>query len=196
MEHQLTGSEIFPHIRIVMGIVIGMGVTRLLAGVARFIQHPSREDLSVIHLAWVGTMLLMLVHFWWWEVALYDVGRWSFGVFFFLIVYTVVLFLMSALLFPDDIREYRNYEHFFLDRRKWFFGLLASTLLLDVVDTYIKGESHFHEYNIELVISTPVFLVLCVLAMRIANRRFHVAMVMINLVYEVIWILTLFNVPA
>jgi hypothetical protein len=195
MDHPLTSAEIFPHIRIIMGLIIGLGITRLLTGVARFVQHPARSSLSTIHLAWVGTMLLMLVHFWWWEVALYDVRHWSFAVFFFLIVYTIVLFLMSALLFPDDIREYKNYEDFFLDRRKWFFGLLASTLVLDLVDTYVKGESHFDEYRIELIISTPIFFGLCLLAMWTANRMFHLVIVGLNMVYEVVWIATLFNVP-
>ncbi|WP_163267244.1 hypothetical protein [Chelativorans alearense] len=196
MDHELTGVEIFPHIRIVMGIIIGMGITRLLAGIARFVQHPARESISTIHLAWVATMLLMLVHFWWWEVALYGIRHWSFGVFFFLIIYSVVLFLMSVLLFPDDIREYANYEDFFLNRRKWFFGLLASTLILDVVDTYIKGETHFDEYRIELLVSTPVFFILCLMAMRIAIRKFHLAMVAINMAYEAIWIATLFDTPS
>ena len=196
MDQQLTNAEIFPHIRIIMGLIVGLGITRLLTGVARFVQHPSKGSLSIIHLAWVGTMLLMLVHFWWWEVALYDVGHWSFGVFFFLIVYTIVLFLMSALLFPDDIREYKNYEDFFLNRRRWFFGLLASTLLLDVVDTYLKGESHFDRYWIDLAVSTPIFLILCLLAIKTADRRFHLAIVGLSVIYEAVWIGILFNIPA
>lgn len=196
MDHELTSVEIFPHVRIVMGIIIGMGITRLLTGIARFVQHPAREGLSVIHLAWVGTVLLMLVHFWWWEVALYEIHDWSFGVFFFLIVYTIVLFLMSALLFPDDIREYANYEAFFLDRRKWFFGLLASSLVLDVIDTYVKSESRLREYNLDLIITTPLLFILCIVAMRVANRRFHLAMVAFNMIYEVIWIVRLFYVSA
>jgi hypothetical protein len=32
--------ELFPHIRIVMGMVIGLGVTRMLMGVAGLVQHP------------------------------------------------------------------------------------------------------------------------------------------------------------
>lgn len=196
MDHQLTGAEIFPHIRIVMGIIIGMGITRLLAGLARFVQHPSRHDVSLLHFSWACTMLLMLVHFWWWEVALYDITDWSFGVFFFLIVYTIVLFLMSALLFPDDIREYKNYEDFFIDRRKWFFALLAATLVLDVVDTYVKGVNHFQEYSLDLAIVTPVFLVLCLIAMRTADRRLHLAIVAVNMLDEAIWIVRLFHISA
>jgi len=33
----------FVHIRIIIGIVTGLTVTRLLTGLARFVQHPSRD---------------------------------------------------------------------------------------------------------------------------------------------------------
>ena len=66
--------DIFPHIRIVMGMVIGLGVTRLLSGLARIVQHPGQYRLYPVHLAWVASMLLLLVHFWWWEFGLYTRG--------------------------------------------------------------------------------------------------------------------------
>src|SRR4029078_13399532 len=53
------GAEGFPHIRIVMGMVVGLGVTRLLSGVARIIQHPSQYGLYPVHLAWTASVLLM-----------------------------------------------------------------------------------------------------------------------------------------
>ncbi|UXN75472.1 hypothetical protein N8D56_12390 [Devosia sp. A8/3-2] len=70
-----------------------------------------------------------LVLFWWWEFALFQINNWSFGLFFFLIFYAITLFLLAALLFPDNITEYAGYEDFFLKRRKWFFGLLATTFV-------------------------------------------------------------------
>jgi len=191
----LTSAEIFPHIRIVMGMVIGLGITRLLTGISAFIQHPGQKNIYPVHIAWVGTLMLMLIHFWWWEVALYDVEHWSFGVFFFLIFYTIVLFLMCAFLFPDAIREYANYEDFFFSRRRWFFGLLATTLLLDVIDTMIKGRDHLSHYGTEMFISTPIFFVLCVIAMITANRKFHLALVTTHMIYEFGWVLKLFETP-
>jgi hypothetical protein len=65
-----SAHDVFPHIRIVMGMVIGLGVTRLLSGVARIVQHPGQYRLYPVHLAWVASMLLLLVHFWWWEFIL------------------------------------------------------------------------------------------------------------------------------
>src|SRR3954463_15435139 len=94
-----SAAELFPHIRIVMGMVVGLGITRLLMGVAGLIQHPARARISLIHLLWALSVLVELILFWWWEFALYEITDWSFGIFAFLIVYAVALFLMAALLF-------------------------------------------------------------------------------------------------
>jgi hypothetical protein len=39
---QATSVEIFTHVRIVMGMIIGLGLTRLLNGTSRLVQHPRR----------------------------------------------------------------------------------------------------------------------------------------------------------
>ena len=40
MDAATHAPELFPHIRIVMGMVIGLGITRLLMGFAGIVQHP------------------------------------------------------------------------------------------------------------------------------------------------------------
>lgn len=188
-----SAHDIFPHIRIVMGMVVGLGVTRLLSGVARIVQHPQQYRLYVVHLAWVASLLLMLVHFWWWEFGLFAVADWTFGKYLFIIGYAVVLFLMCALLFPDSMQGYQGYEDFFYSRRAWFFGLLALTYLLDIVDTLLKGEAHYARFGSEYLVRTPVFVALCLAAIWTSNRRFHALFVGAALVYQVSWILRLFD---
>jgi hypothetical protein len=188
-----TAHDIFPHIRIVMGMVIGLGVTRLLAGVARIVQHPKQYAIYPVHLAWVALLLLMLVHFWWWEFGLYVIEDWTFGKYLFIILYAVTLFLLCALLFPDSMQDYKSYEDFFYARRGWFFGLLGLTYLLDVVDTLLKGKEHFARFGIEYIIRTPIFVALCIAAILTTDRRFHALFVAVALVYQVSWILRLFD---
>ncbi|WP_291679968.1 hypothetical protein [Bosea sp. (in: a-proteobacteria)] len=132
-------NELFPHIRIVIGMVIGLAIARLLTGIARLIQHPKRYRVSLIHLLWVFSLLVELALFWWWEFALSRLPSLTFGTFIFLIVYALTLFLLCALLFPEDLDEYADYEDYFLNRRRWFFGLFALIFVLDVVDTALKG---------------------------------------------------------
>jgi hypothetical protein len=193
LETLTAGAEAFPHIRIVMGMVVGLGVTRLLAGVARIIQHPGQYKLYPVHLAWTASVLLMLAHFWWWEFGLFGIGQWTFGVYLFIIAYAVLLFLLAALLYPDSMLDYSSYEDFFFSRRHWFFGLLAGTYVFDVADTLIKGEAHFARFGNEYLVRTPIFIALCIIAALTANRTFHITFVAATLVYQASWILRLFD---
>jgi hypothetical protein len=189
----LSTHDIFPHIRIVMGMVIGLGVTRLLSGVARIIQHPRQYPLYPIHLAWVAMLLLMLVHFWWWEIDLYVVTDWTFGKYIFVVFYAITLFLMCALLFPDSMLDYRGYEEFFYARRAWFFGLLALTYVLDVVDTLLKGRDYFARFDNEYWMRTPVMMALCIAAIAVRDWRYHALFVTGALIYQISWIFRLFD---
>ncbi|MEQ1939528.1 hypothetical protein ABMA46_14870 [Mesorhizobium sp. CN5-321] len=189
----LSAHDIFPHIRIVMGMVIGLGVTRLLSGVARIIQHPRQYPLYPIHLAWVAMLLLMLVHFWWWEIDLYVVTDWTFGKYVFVVFYAITLFLMCALLFPDSMLDYRGYEEFFYARRAWFFGLLALTYLLDIVDTLLKGRDYFARFDNEYWMRTPVMVALCIAAIAVRDWRYHALFVTGALIYQISWIFRLFD---
>jgi hypothetical protein len=177
-------TDVFLHVRVVMGIVVGLSIARLLNGAAYFLQHPGRRPASPIHLGWAGTLLLSLVHFWWWELQLASLPSWRFQTYLFLTAYTVVLFLLCSLLFPDEISEYGTYEQFFLARRRWFFGLLAVSFLFDFADTLLKGWQHLQElgrvYEAGLVVQSA----LCVVAMITPNRRFHLAFAAAALVYQ------------
>ncbi|MDP9896354.1 hypothetical protein J2W32_005404 [Variovorax boronicumulans] len=188
----ISAHDIFPHIRVVMGMVIGLGLTRLLLGVARIVQHPSQYRLYVVHLGWVASVLLAIVHFWWWEFGLFQIQAWTFGTYAFIVSYAVTLFLLCALLFPDSLRDYESYEDYFYARRAWFFGLLAATFLLDVVDTFIKGDAHFQKFALEYLIRTPILVALCVAGSVTPNRLFHRVFVVGMLAYQMSWILRLF----
>ena len=186
-------ATLFPHLRIVLGTVIGLGITRVLMGVANLIQHPKRAALSSIHLLWAISMVVELIFFWWWQFALFQITEWTFGIFLFLTAYAVLLFLLSALLFPDRVDDYKGYEDFFLQRRHWFFGLFAITFVFDFIDTVIKGPEHFARIGAEYFVQVPAGLVLCLLAIWIGNRHFHNALVLAHLLYQTIWIVRLFH---
>lgn len=180
-------SGLFPHIRIVMGMVLGLAMSKLLTGIAGLIQHPGRYRLSAIHLLWAGSILVELILFWWWEFELSRVPTWSFGTFVFLIGYTVTLYLMAALLFPDDIDEYGGYEIYLIGRRYWFFGLLAATFLFDIVDTMIKGQQHWNLLSTDYLVQVPLGLVLCLIACLSKTPRVQLVLVLLHIAYQVFW---------
>ena len=179
-----TAHDVFVHVRIVMGTVIGLGLTRLLMGVAGLIQHPKRARLSLTHLLWVLSISLELILFWWWEYDLSTLKSWNFGIFIFLIAYAVTLFGLAALLFPDSVSEYDGYEDFFIKRRHWFFGIFAITFVFDMVDTTIKGAPYFDAMGSTYVLQIPFGLVLSAVAIWTPNRRFQLAFVLLHLLYQ------------
>jgi hypothetical protein len=186
-------QQLFTHLRILMGTVIGLGMGRLLLGFGGIIQHPARAKLSAIHLIWAASVLLTLIHFWWWEFALFTVTSWTFGAFLFLIAYCTALFMLCVLLFPDDIKEYDGYADFFMSRRAWFFGFFTATVFFDIFDSGLKGWDYLSSFDLEYAIGIPLSLALSGVAVFTSHRRYHLVFAILQLVYQVSWIVRLFR---
>lgn len=183
----------FLHIRVVLGILLGLAITRLLTGLARFVQHPGRQKVYGIHVGWAVFLFILLTHFWWWEFRLIHVHDWTFVIYAFLICHIVLLFLLCTLLFPDNLDEYTGYRDYFLSRRVWFFGLLALSFLLDFGDTLIKGTDYLRSLTVEYPIRNAAYIVLCLVAMRTRSERFHAAFVAAAIAYECLWVYRLYD---
>ena len=96
----------FLHIRVLFSILLGLGVSWLLVGVACIVQHPKNYKVYWIHLLWALFLFLYLIHFWWWEFRLIAVKQWTFPLYFFIALYAVLLFILCALLFPEQMTDY------------------------------------------------------------------------------------------
>jgi hypothetical protein len=188
--------EIFIHVRVALGIVLGLSITRLLSGLARIVQHPAREKVYPLHLAWVFAVLLFVIDFWWWEFRLSALPRFSFELFVFVLFYASLFYFLCALLFPDDMQDYDGYADYFMSRRRWFFGILALTAIADVADTLFKGVDYFRSFGIEYPLQTAITIALCLVAMATKNQLFHGAFVAANIAYQVSWIVRRFDVLA
>jgi hypothetical protein len=169
-------------------MVAGLAVARLLSGVARIVQHPHRKTVDAVHLLWVLSVFLSVIHFWWWEFRLAQ-QTWTFVVYLFVVFYASLLYSLCALLLPEDMSDYADYRDYFLATRKWFFGLLAVVYLVDVIDTALKGRDYFLSLGPEYPARTLAYVALSLVAMFVAGRRFHIAFVVANLVYQVSFIL-------
>jgi len=104
----------------IIGMVIGLSVTRLLTGLVRIIQHHKQTQIYAVHIGWVLTLLLMLMHFWWWKLWLIELPVWTFETYLFLILYAILLFFLCAFLFPDSVNDCTGYVDFFIFRRNGF----------------------------------------------------------------------------
>jgi hypothetical protein len=176
--------DLYLHVRVLIALILGLSVTRLVSGIAALVQHPGRYRILPVHLCWVAWALLNVVTFWWWEFRLSFVQHWTFALYAFVCVYASMYYFLSALLFPQDLDEYQGFQDYFLSRRRWFFGFVALTEALDVVDTLIKGDGHLQSLGPEYLPRIGVFILLCAVAATTRNLRFHALFVFAAFIYE------------
>ncbi|QRM39885.1 hypothetical protein F3X89_08305 [Rhizobium rhizogenes] len=186
--------EVYVYIRTVMSMVIGLSLAQLLTRLAGFVQAPGKHRVYFVHLGWVLSMFLFIIHFWWWEYRLQSVAEISFGVYLFLICFCCLFYFLCVLLNPPSVKDYGGFEEYFISRRRWFFGLLAVTYAVDLIDTLLKGETYFRSLGWEYPTRNVVYIVLCIIAAITANRRFQAAFVTIGLIYQITWIFRLYDV--
>ena len=182
--------ELFEYISVLTSIIVGLGMAHLLRGLAGLVQHPGREKTYWVHLVWVGYMFFNMVFFWWWEFALAEIEVWLFQDYLFIVFYAVVLYLMSAMLFPGDLRDYDGFEDYFLSRRRWFFGLLAMTFVIDLYDTWLKGRDHFESLGTDYFVMTIFYLVVSAVAIASKRKVVHAVIAVLAFCYQVAWSFT------
>lgn len=195
MASQLAHDAFF-HVRVIIGLVVGLCITRLLSGLARFVQHPSREQIYPIHLGWVVFLLLAVMHFWWFEFGLGRVEVWSFGLYLFVVGYAALFFFTSTLLFPDRMDDYRGFREYFHSRQRWFYGLLAAIYLADILDSALKGADHLHALGPTYPARQLALAAIALVAMHVRAPRFHAGFLLVALAIEVWWILRQFDILA
>jgi hypothetical protein len=185
--------EVYVYIRTVMSMVIGLSLARLLTGLGGIVQSPGKNRVYWVHLGWVASMFLFIIHFWWWEYRLQSLAVISFGVYLFLISFCCLFFFLCVLIIPTTLEDYGGYEEYFISRRRWFFGMLAVTYVVDFLDTLLKGKAYLAALGWEYPVRNAVFIALSIVAAWTANRRFHAVFVSVGLLYQISWIFRLYD---
>ena len=185
--------EFFNYVMVLASVIIGLGLTHLLQGVAGIVQHPGREKVYWIHLTWVASTFLLILFWWWFEFRLSKVDQWTFTLYFFVLIYATVLYLICALLFPKDLAEYDGFKDYFYARKAWFFGMNLIGVFLDVGDSLMKGMDHFRSLGPVYPIAMSVLAILMAAAIRIRSGRFHAVFAVVALIYLLLYPIMLFD---
>ena len=170
----------FEYVMVLISIIIGLGIAHILLGIGGIIDRVTGRaeslELSLAHAAWLCACFGWMVLFWWWEYRFASrVADWTVGLYFFLVLYAVTLFLISVVLVPRTWDGVRSLKEYFLERRVWFYGLYLSANVLDVMDSYLKGGMSYLMEDVGVfgwgltVVAIPV----CIIGIRTRNITFH-----------------------
>lgn len=180
--------DLFLHVRTVVGVVVGLAIGRLLQGVASLIEHPTRMRIWWVHLGWVAWAMLFVTGFWWWEFQLSHVADWTILKFLFLLLYACFYFLLCVILFPVSPPDRAGFQHYFLEKRHWFFGFIAVVALLDIGDTLLKGAGYLGMLGPGYALYIGSVLAIAVAGILVGTARGHAVIMVCALLTEVGWL--------
>ena len=123
----------FEYVTVLISIVLGLGITQILTGIAQLIQKRNKLIVYWPHLLWIIFILFLHVQEWWVMYELKTVMQWRLPVFLFIMLYPITLFVMAKLIFPNKLRGKRiDLKKFYYKNFGKFFTLLIFSAILSV----------------------------------------------------------------
>jgi hypothetical protein len=129
----------FEFISILMSIIIGLGVTNLLAGAGRAFYRRKQTPMDEVHIVLTAATLLILALNWWVAFKWNTIVVWSFDKFLVLIVWTIMLYLLTTFLYPPDLSEEEERRNRFDVNRTGYYAAFIAFCFMDIVQTALRS---------------------------------------------------------
>jgi hypothetical protein len=131
----------FEYLAVLVSIILGLGVTQVITGVAHFIHTGNK-----VKVYWPHLLMILLVFFFhlqeWWVFYEYrDMPDWRLTTFIFVLLYPICLFIQARLLFPfDNFEEETDLKHFYYENYRYYYGNIAIQAFLSLIDNmWLRG---------------------------------------------------------
>ena len=185
--------DTFEYAMVLVSIVVGLGVTHLLAGLGQAINRLQDQERPITieptYLLWVGFVFFYLIGFWWWEYKFSTADIvWSLDLYYFVIIYAVTLYLMTTILVPWQMQGVTSALEHLLSRRRWFFGLLLLATALDLIDTFLKGAAWGQRPG--YIAFEAGIAAICICGIFSDSKRLHFTMAVVIFSWQLIYSLS------
>ena len=130
----------FEVLSVLISIVIGFGLTHLLAGLGRAFHFRHANKIDIVHVAWTIVVFFLLVLNWWVALLWRGFDAWTFFAFFTIMLWTTSMYVLALALYPPHLPENVDYRAMFEANRTWFLSTFVIMTLLDLVVTSIREQ--------------------------------------------------------
>ncbi len=135
----------FKHVVVPIGVVVALGVARIISAASHYVQHRDRVRFSLGHAIWCLILFLWFVGLWWitWGLRHVPADLWSYFTLIFLLAGPCLLYLAVTLLLPDlpDQGELDLAERLERLGRAFFLSLAGFLLWLVTTELWLLEES-------------------------------------------------------
>ncbi len=129
----------FEYVSVLISIVLGLGITQIVTGIADIIHRWERVRFYWPHLLWVVLVFFLHLQEWWLLFELRTVTEWRIPTFFLTILYPINLFILARVLFPGDQGE-SDLRAFYHSNYRKFFLLVAVLAFISFIDNIFIHE--------------------------------------------------------
>jgi len=155
----------FEYVTVLISIILGMGLTQLVSGLAAIIIRWER-----VKMYWPHVILILLVFFihiqdWWATYELRTFKYWRLPTFLFIILYPVNLYVLTRILFPVRwVGKEIDLKKFFFDNFRKIYLFMIFLPVHSILDNHFIGGYGFKDQALQIV-------VLLILALAAAVNR-------------------------
>lgn len=164
---------VFEYLGVILSVIMGLGVTHLLAGLSKTIHHRKTVRPYWLQMLWALNVLIYIVSIWWGMFWWSGQQEWSYFQFLLLILYAIFLFLAASLIFPWNIPDDFDFETHFDETRPWFFAALAVAWCIDIPETLFKSDGGLRSLPEAYIAFVGTNLALSVVAAIWSNKTYH-----------------------
>jgi hypothetical protein len=162
----------FEYVTVLISIVLGLGITQILTGIADLVHQSKRVKVYWPHLLWVIVILVLHVQDWWVTFDLRNFSPWRLPTFLFVMIYPVVLFILARLLFPFGLQEGMvDLKEFYLENYRKIFVFGAALPILAILDSVLIRGMDWKAQLIKFIL--PSFLIFMCLRKKESPEWLH-----------------------
>jgi hypothetical protein len=178
----------FEYLVVLTSIVLGLAVTRVIAGVGNIIQTRRKKRSYWVHIVWMINLLLTITIVWWVAYRWRMQQHWTFFLFLWLLLTPTLLYLISALIFPDTDEAVlvSDWHVYYYEHHRDIFLLYALVFPLDLIDTMLKGFGHFRAQGPLYLSTMLLWLALLLFAAFTRKRGYHAFLALLFLTYNML----------
>ena len=163
----------FDYLAVLISVVLGLAIIHILTGISNAIDRRSSTAPDWLQLFWAVNVLAFVLAVWWGMYWWKHLDVWTVEAFAFLTAYAVALFMLASTLFGREGAS-ENRENTALWRnRRWFFGFLLATHLIDIPETVAKQADGLRAVPPQYRIVAPAFIGIALTGLLTARRRVH-----------------------
>jgi hypothetical protein len=152
----------FEYVSVLISIILGLGITHIVSGIADIIQHWKRVKLYWPHLMWITFVFILHIQEWW---VLYDLrtrSEWKLPAFLFIILYPINLFILARILFPFPVGDAStDFKEFYFENFRKFFVWAVILIVLSMSDNLLFNDYSWMDQPVHLclLLALPFFIV-------------------------------------